>query len=265
VYYGATMAGNMANYLEFTGIAVQTFAGVVFLLQQSSLLDEKHIFNNIGKRFNDFLERLNVAPTPLISMTITICLVAVGVVIWLQLGTPTSINSDTPLIVYLFGGVNLLAFILGAWAAPLIWTLNLLLPRKQRLVPKPYFHAWRRFDLRSRTETKDVWDVNAEQLKKAFTRANQIICAVGLAVGLFGFFAFSQAISSGHLFIVQMFGLLVGAVSFLFVLTFIVSGICLVILGLLCVARWLLPIKWQFLALIWLLGGVMLLTNAGIH
>lgn len=255
----------MVNYLEFTGIAVQTFAGLVFLLQQSSELDEKHVFDNFGKRFSDFLERLNVAPTPQISMTITMCLVAVGVIIWLQIGTPTSINSHIPLIAYLFGGFNLLAFILGAWAAPLMWALNLLLPRKQRLVPKPYFRTWSRFDLRSRIEIKDVWDVNSKQLKKAFTRANQIICLVGLAVGLFGFYVFSRAVSKGNIFVVQMLGLLIGGVSFLFVLTFIVSGICLLILGLLCVARWLIPIKWQFLAFIWLLGGVMLLINAGMH
>jgi hypothetical protein len=255
----------MFNYLEFIGIAIQTFAGLVFLLQQSSELDEKHIFKNIGKKFSDLLEWLRVAPAPLASMIATALLVILGIVMWLRLGTPTTINSHTPLIVYLVGGLNLLTFILGMWVVPLGWTLNILLPRKQRLVLKPHFRTWSKFDLRNRTENKDVWDVNSEQLKKSFTRANQIICVSSLAVGFYGFCAFSRAISSGQPFIVQTFGLLVGMISFLFVLTFIVSGICLIILGLLCIARWLLPIKWQFLALIWLLGGLLLLINAGMH
>jgi hypothetical protein len=254
----------MVNYkiFEIAGISIQTIVGVIFLLEQTSHLDVRSLFNTISPWFTSFRKNISTIPNQFTSFMTTIFLFVVIIAIALPWLSPSSLTiRRIPITIY--GLIFFIFLSLGTYSAAVMSVLNQLLSSKKRLVPKSHTPTVLKKNFKIKTHVIDFWDAkpDSKEFNQAFTRANLIVWAVSLFEVALGFYALSHVLTNKNLIIIFL-----GIVTFAFLgpllLTLLVSSVYLVERLFFRTAHWILSVWWQFLAVIWFLAGVLLVISA---
>lgn len=249
----------MVDYYEVVGISLQTFAGLIFIIDQVSPHDKTKVFNHISAWFSWISVRASSPKRPQRSLVIFAFVVLT--ILFLLLMLLTSPYSNENIVIAVFGALMVATFSYGLYSATIESILSLFFKSERRFVFR--LTSSKKEGLKIVTEKRYFWnvDLESERYKNKFNLANLIIflvCSIEyyLAVLIFR----SNLLSNHNLFLIIL--------DFIFVLGLLAIFVVLIptflyLLGLsfLYFTKLLLKIWWIFLVTTWLSGGILLIIG----